>query len=218
MEDDGDQTGGAVLKRNAALRPARLKGFDLFLRLCAVCGGRRSEQRAEFGRAVPAEGIGICGQCLQVQKEGVLALRLRLVRSGSDKFAEQAECRDAAVIAGEASVFLCPQVLHLVGVILGIRRRGALKAHRQPFALDAGIEPVHTVQEAADPVLPSPGIRKRFGEQALGVRVCQIGVRRRLQRRLDGVRLCGPAAAREGCEHEAARQKHWQEPSFQRCH
>ena len=184
MEDNGDQTGRAVFKGNPALRPARLKRFDLIRHLRGICGSYRCKQCAELGRAVSAENGGICGQRFKIHKEGVLALRFRLIYSGGDELTEQTEGRDPAVIAGEAAVLLRPQILHLIGVISGLGGSGALKPACQPFALDAGIELIHAVQQQLRSGLIHIGICKRFGEQLARVRVRQIGVRYGFQRRL----------------------------------
>ena len=209
MEHHGDQPGSPFFKGNAALRPACLKGLDLFRRLRAVRSSHRRKQRTEFGCAVSAENGGICGQRFEIQKEGVLALRFRLVCPGSDELTEQAEGCDAAVVAGKAPVLLRPQLLHLIRVIFGIGRRAALKALRQPFVLDAGVELIDAVKKNADPVFADAGVCERLGEQPSGGCICQIGVRRGFERR-----LCVSAAAREACEHEADRRKDGQQLSF----
>ncbi len=105
MQDNGDQPGGAVRECDAPGGPARLKRLGLLVHIRTVCGGHRREQRAELSGTVSAEDGGIFGQRFQIQEKCILSLSLRLIRSDGDELTEQAECRNAAVIAGEVTVF-----------------------------------------------------------------------------------------------------------------
>ena len=214
MQDNGDQPGGAVRECDAPGGPARLKRLGLLVHIRTVCGGHRRKQRAEFGSAVSAENGGIFGQRFQIQKKRILSLSLRLIRSDGDELTEQAECRNAAVIAGEVTVFLRPQILHLIGIVLGVGGDSALKAVRQPFTLNTGVELVHPVKKAADPGLVYARVLKQPGEQSTGILVRQIGVFDRFRRRLRDVRLCFAAAGGKGGKDEADSRKDRQQMVF----
>ena len=162
VEDDRDHACFAVCKCDTTGCPALLKRFDLCFDLRAVHGIHRCEQRTEFGGAVPAERVRIGGNGFQISKEGILALYLRLVGSSCYPFTEQTKCRDTAVIAGKTAVCYRPFILHLIGIILGVGRRGALEAIGQPLALDTGVKLFHPIHQSGDAEFFDSRIREKL--------------------------------------------------------
>ena len=200
MEDNGNQTGaGAGRESDAAGLPTVLKGFHLCGRLRAVRSRSRGKESTERGGTAAAENGGICGKSFKVQEEGVLSLDVRLVVAGCHKAAEQAERRNAAVVAGETSVMLCPVILHLIGVVFGVSGGGTFKAVGQPFAFYTGVKLLHAVKKGLAALILDPIFGQQFCQQILGSLVGQVGILHRFQRRLRGSGRClRPTAGQSG--------------------
>ena len=183
----------AVAEAHAAFSPLRLHGPHMAPDL-RFHGGI---QRAEIVQTAPAQCFRIGLQRFLVHEQHILARVEVGVLPKREELLEQAHGGDAAVIPRKGSVLRCPQILHLIRVVLCLRYPRCFKALREPLRAHAVVEAVHATEKVLHALLRHPRVGEQPFQKLPRRTIVQFRIFDRVRRRTLLGRAVLPAAARE---------------------